>query len=335
VQSIPLAAHGMSDTGPVDPRTDEELTAIVEGFVLRVRRIESHSIVQDREGWIDYLANGTLVVESEGGRVTLSQSPPKEESLESLAGRVRPLVLQQDPVQYGFVLNALSALLVRADYREGVRWCKELRKDWKTLDPLEGAVTSYHSFISDDPELSRTLTDRELALSWFYGDYVHADVDRRRSAEAWSINDRFRAAVTYVAQLAVLARDTRAFMIALCDAGVIDLAEDAMSGIAVTVTPQTGHEAQLYFGETPGLLPDPVGAIPEDWQQISAASFDGDTSLDLTIPWGRTDKYLDSPEPGPAPRERQEPTEPPPRWCWSCQLAAATRSRQARTSATS
>lgn len=324
----------------MDPRSDEELLAIVEAFVLRARRIESHSLMVGEDRWIDYFAAGTQTIHSKQGVISMEKSAPGEEALESLAGRVRPLILQDDPVQFGYVLKALSVLLYRAGDREGLRWYKELRRDWATLDPNQEVVAGVHAFISQDPALSSTLTDRELALSWFYGDFVHADRDRQRAAGAFDINERFRAAVVYVAQIAVLARDTHAWIRALCDAGTLTLSSEA-SEVAVKVESTKEILANIYFGEVEGPMPtEPFGPMPEGWSQITAESFGkGDRSMDITVPWGRSESYLGI--------EDEDGLSPPEPWCpacrWNRQLAfdprppvsRALRSRQARTLATS
>lgn len=119
------------DTWTVDKRTDEQLIEIVERFVLRARRIFAYSLCADEVGLAN-LADGAWYSTRKGGIESISRLLPNEEVLESLAARVRPLLLQDDGVHYNAVLNALSSLLIRSGRPEDAGWCKELKKSWQS-----------------------------------------------------------------------------------------------------------------------------------------------------------------------------------------------------------
>src|SRR4051794_14815961 len=70
---------------------DEE---IVARFVLRARRVEAHSLVQDREAFAELAEEkGTIRLTVDGSGTMTRSLPADEEVFESLAARVRPLVL--------------------------------------------------------------------------------------------------------------------------------------------------------------------------------------------------------------------------------------------------
>jgi len=110
--------------------------------------------------------------------------------LESLAARVRPLILKKDPVHHGYALNALATYLTRHGHTAAASWCSELKQDWKSVD-LESGTTGYYLSItqSGTEEPPQEITDVALAGTWFYGDLVHASRTRStRARHSRSIN---------------------------------------------------------------------------------------------------------------------------------------------------
>ena len=57
-----------------DERPDEMLVAIVEGFVLRARRIVAHSLCSDESG-LTFLADGAWRVTRKDGEISASAGP--------------------------------------------------------------------------------------------------------------------------------------------------------------------------------------------------------------------------------------------------------------------
>lgn len=122
--------------------SDEEA---LRRFILRARRVQMHSLVQDWEGLLRYtrsLFNGHLDV---SGRMTLSRDLPKDEELfESLVARLRPLTLKSEPVYYGVVFKALERVLDAADVDEGHRSRLEsLRSAWDAAEIQGTQVQGY------------------------------------------------------------------------------------------------------------------------------------------------------------------------------------------------
>jgi hypothetical protein len=158
-----------------DPRTDEQLVAVLEAFVLRARRVLAHSLCVDEDS-LTALAEGALIAIRQRGVQSLRHVLPSEEALVSLAARARPLTLKEDGIHYNDVLNALSAYLVRHGHREQAEWSRELKKDWKSVDVKAGAPPGYFLALTrEDAEKPHAqVTDVALADAWFYGDVVHA-----------------------------------------------------------------------------------------------------------------------------------------------------------------
>lgn len=229
-----------------DPRTDQQLLAIVAAFVLRARRVLAHSLCAD-EASLEALADGAFYAIRRAGVESVQRRLPNEEILESLAARVRPLTLEADGIHYNDVLNALSAFLVRHGHPEEVKWCRELKKDWKSVDIKGGAPGYYLSQTQEgSTEPPVQTTDIALANAWFYGDLVHADQTQIDASQAFELDLRYAAAAVRTAQIAIMARDTLSFIKSHIDDGMLDLDMQQLEAIPVKVEPKTLQMTGLY-----------------------------------------------------------------------------------------
>lgn len=271
-----------------DERTDEELIGVVEAFVLRARRVLAHSLCADMEALGNLADSGWYAIRKDGLE-SIQRLLPSEETLESLAARVRPLILQKEPVQHGYVLNALASYLLRYGHHDQAAWCKELKRDWNSVDPATGDTGYFLSVTMEgSEELPQEITDAGLAGTWFYGDLVHADQSQIDKGKAFEIDQRYGAAAVRVAQLAILARDTLSFIRSLVDDGIIEISKSVLEGIPVKVEAKTVQLTGLYAAhpgtEVPGPVDRPVG---ENWRNAFPGTEDGQWIM--RIPWGRTD----------------------------------------------
>ena len=91
-------------------------------FVSRARRVQSHSLVRDREE-LQAHAQGHLTGQMDmTGQMTLVRRlPADEEVFESLAARLRPLTLKTELVHYSAVLDAVECLLESGEEHEALR----------------------------------------------------------------------------------------------------------------------------------------------------------------------------------------------------------------------
>ena len=85
------------------PPPEESFRETLELFTYRARRVESHSLLQDRAQLVRW-AQGTFRAERSAdvgdtpGGWWVSQELPDEEPVESLASRCRPFVVESDTV---------------------------------------------------------------------------------------------------------------------------------------------------------------------------------------------------------------------------------------------
>lgn len=268
----------------MDPRTDSELMAIANAFTLRVRRIEAHSLMAD-EATLSHLAGSGFVLRRKDGVASVERFLPNEEVMESLAARVRPLTLEQDPVFYAKAIKALNAYLHRNGHAEHLEWFKKLRAAFASVDPRSAKATYFLS-VTQNGGLPEERTDAALALAWFYGDLVHADAEHVLAGASFGIDQRFAAAAVRTAQLALLARDTLSYMRFLVTEGVLPEAATAADETEVTVQSKQLELTGVFLGEpgtkiSPGQ--DPLAAGLKD---ILSQEEEVDGSWSVVIPWG-------------------------------------------------
>ncbi|MBP2214685.1 hypothetical protein JOJ87_005097 [Rhodococcus ruber] len=169
----------------------------LEMFVLRARRICEHVLLREHRDLMQslYTAEHKVVVHVDRNTLEVigtqvKTSFPPEELMDSLAARVRPLLLESEPVYFPDVLNALGALvpdeIIAAAFQgRGLEWW---RNKWDETAKKDGPAQAWHVEISDGIEV----TDRMLANRWLYSDLVHADPLEPKYNEI-AYEDRFRA----------------------------------------------------------------------------------------------------------------------------------------------
>jgi hypothetical protein len=77
------------------------MTANLEAFFVRARRVAAHSVACD-DKLINSLQSGEtkFLIPSDGGDATIIVEVPPEEQMESLAARVRPVILESEDTYY-------------------------------------------------------------------------------------------------------------------------------------------------------------------------------------------------------------------------------------------
>ena len=115
--------------------------------------------------------------------------------------------------------------------------------------------------VSTEP--GRVITDNSLAFAWFYGDVVHADLNRRDAAAGSDILDRYEAAVSVVARIAWLTHATLDFIEQMRAQGMVQLADGVFAEpVTVDVTEVT-QQAMVYVApegtEPPASLREDFG----------------------------------------------------------------------------
>lgn len=152
--------------------------AVIEGFLLRVRRIMAHSLIREQADLMARLHDGTVQISvtrnvktgDESHRIKIEYPP--EEAMESLASRVRPLVLAREPICCVKVLDALEEVVGTDALDEEIDpdWWRD---SWRTIIDGSGEAQAYLVGTA-----SGQITDRKLMYAWIYGDLVHATTPR-------------------------------------------------------------------------------------------------------------------------------------------------------------
>ncbi|NHU48867.1 hypothetical protein [Rhodococcus sp. A14] len=256
-------------------------TATISAFVIRARRVAAHSLAADPHALIG-LAEVTLGVTTDGdGRTHLNWSVPPEESVESAAARVRPLILKSEAVHYSKVLAALGYLLHGRDLPRINEGLDTLKAEWGNIEEGRSHVRAY-AVVTNRSSIS----DVALGFAWIYGDVVHADPERIARTEEQGVEERYKAAVPLVAQLMINTIATLSFIQQLVELEHLVLPGDPFDRtVAVTRTEfivpvenaiQTSSLAtDLSNLDTVVQIPMTLDGIQEVWRQKQAGTPEG------------------------------------------------------------
>lgn len=243
------------------PVHEERYAATIAAFTLRARRVEQHSVLQDKERVMAWASVQWQFGVRPDGRMEMVQELPDEEVFESAAARVRPILLQGDPVSHTKLIPALSYFLQDAD-KDIRETLASLREGWKRLLPAGGAHRAYRILVAGPgiPEDLRAASDSELAMGWFYGDVVHADADRKAATDVYGIRERYRAAVGVVAGGLVMTVQTLNFIRQLDHAGLIRVPASVWEEQVTVGDPVYRHELEgALTAEVGTPLPEHAG----------------------------------------------------------------------------
>lgn len=248
----------------------------VELFVLRARRVLAHSLMSDTEQ-LEKLRRGDIYVSITADQSTGEKSSrmvvdyyPDEEILESLAARLRPILLDKDDIHYAKVLREVEGLTEQekvAELVEPIHWWIEQWEDVYSKDSAKAsgltAVQAYGLVTEDGSYSDRFLMDR-----WLYGDLVHAD-DLSEKTVGTSLADRYRAAAHLVARLAEILERTYFMLAALHENGLIELNPEVFDEQVVVGDASIDAQAEVYeapLGATPPPDLEPFGP---GWRNVA------------------------------------------------------------------
>ncbi|WP_345045284.1 hypothetical protein [Georgenia daeguensis] len=241
----------------------------LDRFVLRARRIEAHSLARDRQALVslsEFALRGHIQLD---GTMQMRRALPNEEVFESLAARVRPVLVKSESVHYGRVLDAIQAGIdaTESAVPENILvGLAELRRDWSRLD-VDGTTVMRFAVQSskiDGSESTPQVSDTQLAAAWLYGDLVHVDTRGRKSdGLLFPVKERYSAAVTYFAHAVALTLKTMDLVMALHELGVIDLAEDSLTEAVVVGVDELVEEGVAFVAPVDSPMPGLDIAIQE------------------------------------------------------------------------
>lgn len=191
--------RGPSTSGSEAPRT--VTLSVLDRFVLRARRIAAHSLARDRE---ELAALSQLKFDGQlslDGTMTFRRTLPDEEIFESLAARLRPLLVPGETVFHKKVFKAFSAQppWTPAKWRSLVRSSTAWRK-WSGIGdsstfgehqggPLRDAVSGCRR-LHNHPRGVRSATGGCVAL-WRLGPRRHPRQQERRNALSYQSRAQF------------------------------------------------------------------------------------------------------------------------------------------------
>lgn len=248
-------------------------------FVLRARRIQAHSLAHNRQALLslsEFTLTGHIKLD---GTMEMRRALPDEETFESLAARVRPVLVRAESVHHTKVLDAIRAIIdaTESEIPEDllVRLAG-LQQDWAQFDLDSTNVLRFamQSSKVDGSETTPQVSDTQLAAAWLYGDLVHVDTRGNKSdGRLFPVKERYSAAVTYFAHAVVLSLMTLELVMALHALGVIRLDEDSLLEDVVVGVDELVDETVAYVGPVGSPMPSldmAVQRLPEDFRPFTA-----------------------------------------------------------------
>jgi hypothetical protein len=238
----------------------------LSAFVLRARRVEAHSLAADRDA-LQKLASVEMKMQFRVGEemAVLVQRFPPEEQVESAAARVRPLILQGDPVHFAQVMIALNYFSKDSDddsLKEGV---VAVKKKWSRIKPRGKDMLGSSTQIEDAAgNKSDFLSDNELGFGWIYGDVVHADEDRREATKMHGVAERYKAAVPIVARIMIYTMVSLNLLRHMQKTGLLQLDEELFTEDVVVTETEFRSEMRAWFAPVGTPLPPEFGGVQQD-----------------------------------------------------------------------
>lgn len=256
----------------------------LQKFALRARRIAAHSLAADRERLTE-VANLKMAANLNlDDRVELRRELPDEETFESLAARLRPVLLNKESVHHQKVLKALETTLEQAaqgtDDLAAIRAeVQRLRVAWSHHDESKPTLHRYavQRAKVDGTESTPQVSDSQLALAWLYGDLVHVDVKGEKfDGTLFPIKDRYTAAVSYFSDVALLCARTFDVITDLAHRGLLKLGSDVMDIPVVVGSSELVQTSAMYIGPvgtaTPNLT-NPMEGDLEGFKRLTVTEF--------------------------------------------------------------
>lgn len=213
------------------------------------------------------------------GTMEMRRTLPDEEVFESLAARVRPLLVKSESIHYSRVIDAVRSSVEATTMdvpTELTRSLDDLRSEWSRLN-LDGREVL--RFAVQASQVNQTwatpqVSDTQLAAAWLYGDVVHVDTRGHKSeGQLFPVKERYSAAVTYFAHAALLSLLTMDLVLALHELGVIELSHESLEADVIVGQFELVDEGVAYIGPIGSTMPelDTIvnGTVPDEFHQLS------------------------------------------------------------------
>lgn len=231
------------NTNKTSAFSDEE---ILGRFVVRARRVENNSLV--KSGAIKCYATPkmTLSVNEAGGVSIRNHVCADEESIESLATRLRPFIVKSESIYLPKVFDAISAQTSSESLSENEAEILKATKRWFSHRYEEKNSERYGIQLvgKDGESLTGLLSDALLAEAWIYTDTVHADPEGEKAeAQKLSYSNRYRAASSYWCEFAIAIVNLLSLVRSLSERGLLKVPDSSWS------EPVSYAEAEKYEQE--------------------------------------------------------------------------------------
>lgn len=242
----------------------------IERFVIRARRVEMHSLV--KSGDIERYADPKMTFSvSEAGNVSIQHHAcTEEEAMESLAGRLRPLIVQSEPIYLSKVLDAILKQVPIGSFTESEAKAFETTKSWfvHRYEKKDSERYGIQLVGQEGDFLTDLLSDALLAESWVYTDTVHAD-PKGDKAEARKLgySDRYRAGSSFFCEFACVVISLLNVVRTLSERGLLQLPDSIWNEAVTYAEAEESDREQVVAGSTyvfPVGTKIPAGADPKD-----------------------------------------------------------------------
>jgi hypothetical protein len=230
----------------------------------------AHSLVREHSQLLNELSSGTVKMNIQVNKKTgeanhsMHQELPPEEAFESFAARVRPFLMNREPVYWATTLDALEKLLSKETLAELVD-IEDLRNHWKNV--VEGSTVAQAYYMVTD---KGKLTDMQLANLWMYSDALHAQVINSEVGKSLSLNQRYQAAAGVYARIGACANSTLYLIQQLVKDGLLDLDPSVFTAPATADSHvEFPGKMTIYSAEVGTDLPTDLSDLdPEVWKPI-------------------------------------------------------------------
>ncbi|ORW32254.1 hypothetical protein AWB91_12415 [Mycobacterium paraense] len=245
----------------------------------------SHSLIREQAALMSKLHKGevniAVTVNRETGEETyrLQAEYPPEEALESLASRVRPLILSSEPIYYEKALNALEQLIGTDKLNEEIdlAWWHQY---WREVIDANLNAQAYLVMTNNGQT-----TDRKLMYAWLYGDVIHAKSPKSPVIRDLSIAQRYYAAAPGIARICDRVIYTQLMLKELIDKGLLTVDPEVLTTAVVVTNTIIDQAVQAYTAPVGAPLPTDLSNLdPEIWktphQDLAIELFDDEDDDD-------------------------------------------------------
>lgn len=243
---------------------------ILGRFVVRARRVEDHSLVKSADVKRYATPKATLSVNETGNMSIQHHVCTNEESIESLATRLRPFIVASEPIYLPNILDAIYTQAPNKSLSENEAEILETTKSWflHRYEKKDSKRYGVQLMREDGEPLTDLLSDALLAEAWIYTDAVHAD-PKGKKIEAQKLNypDRYRAASSYFCEFASIIINLLNLVRSLSEKSLLKVPDSCWSEPVSYAEAENNKQDQIITGSAyifPLGTEIPAGASPED-----------------------------------------------------------------------